>query len=38
MLAYDAVAMLRDKGIPARRFEGGLPEWRTAGLPVEGDV
>lgn len=38
VLAYDAVAMLRDKGIPARRFEGGLPEWRTAGLPVEGDV
>ena len=38
VLAYDAVAMLRDKGISARRLEGGLPEWRTAGLPVEGNT
>ena len=35
VLAYDAVAALRDKGIAARRLEGGLPEWRFAGLPVE---
>lgn len=35
VLAYDAVAMLRAKGIEARRLEGGLPEWRIGGLPVE---
>ena len=35
ILAFDAVARLREKGIKARRLEGGLPEWRLAGLPVE---
>jgi rhodanese-related sulfurtransferase/DNA-binding transcriptional ArsR family regulator len=35
VLAYDAVAVLRAKGIAARRLDGGLPEWRIAGLPVE---
>ncbi len=35
ILAYDAVAVLRAKGITAHRLEGGLPEWRLAGLPVE---
>ncbi len=35
VLAFDAVARLREQGIPARRLEGGLPEWRLAGLPVE---
>jgi rhodanese-related sulfurtransferase/DNA-binding transcriptional ArsR family regulator len=34
VLAYDAVAMLRQGGIAARRLDGGLPEWRLAGLPV----
>jgi len=38
VLAYDAVAELRDKGIAARRLDGGLPEWRIAGLPVEQDT
>ncbi len=37
VLAYDAVAELRAQGIQARRLEGGLPEWRLAGLPVEQD-
>ena len=37
VLAYDAVARLREKGLKARRLEGGLPEWRQAGLPVEQD-
>jgi rhodanese-related sulfurtransferase len=37
VLAYDAVARLREQGIKARRLEGGLPEWRLAGLPVEQD-
>jgi len=35
VLAFDAVAKLREKGIDARRLEGGLPEWRLEGLPVE---
>jgi rhodanese-related sulfurtransferase/DNA-binding transcriptional ArsR family regulator len=35
LMSYDAVALLRKKGIKARRLEAGLPEWRTAGLPVE---
>ncbi len=35
VLAFDAVARLRDKGITARRMEDGFPEWKTAGLPVE---
>lgn len=35
VLAYDAVEMLRTEGLTARRLEGGLPEWRIAGLPVE---
>jgi len=35
ILAFNAVARLREKGINARRLQGGLPEWRLAGLPVE---
>jgi rhodanese-related sulfurtransferase len=35
VLAFDAVAQLREKGYKARRLEDGLPEWREAGLPVE---
>jgi len=35
VLAFDAVARLRKKGINARRLEDGYPEWRVAGLPVE---
>lgn len=35
VLAFDAVARLREKGIKARRLEDGYPEWRLAGLPVE---
>jgi ArsR family transcriptional regulator len=34
-MSYDAVSLLRKKGIKARRLEAGLPEWRFAGLPVE---
>ncbi len=33
--AHQAVARLRRLGHEARRLEGGLPEWRAAGLPVE---
>ena len=35
VLAFDAVEKLRNKGVKARRLEGGLPEWRLEGLPVE---
>ncbi len=35
VLAFEAVAKLREKGVRARRFEAGFPEWKRAGLPVE---
>ena len=35
LMSYDAVALLRKKGLSARRLEAGLPEWRLAGLPLE---
>lgn len=35
VLAFDAVARLRKKGMKARRLEDGYPEWLVAGLPVE---
>ena len=35
VLAFDAVALLREKGLAASRLDGGLPEWRLKGLPVE---
>ena len=35
VLSYEAVAMLRARGFKVRRLEDGLPEWRSAGLPVE---
>ena len=35
VLAFEAVARLRAKGLKARRLENGYPEWKRAGLPVE---
>lgn len=35
VLAFEAVAQLRKKGIKARRLETGFPEWKVAGFPVE---
>jgi rhodanese-related sulfurtransferase len=35
LMSYDAVVLLRKKGLKARRLEDGLPEWRLAGLPVQ---
>ena len=35
VMAHDAVRLLRDRGIAARRLEGGMLEWRSAGHPVE---
>lgn len=37
LLAFDAVARLREKGLDARRLQDGFPEWKLAGLPVESD-
>lgn len=37
VLAYEAVAALREQGRTARRLEDGFPEWRVAGLPVEAE-
>ncbi len=35
ILAFDAVARLREKGLTARRLEDGYPEWKLAGMPIE---
>ena len=35
ILAFDAVARLREQGLKARRLEDGYPEWKTAGFPIE---
>ena len=35
VLAFDAVARLRENGFKAQRLQDGFPEWKTAGLPVE---
>jgi rhodanese-related sulfurtransferase len=34
VFAPDAVRLLRSRGFSARPLEGGLPDWRLAGLPV----
>jgi rhodanese-related sulfurtransferase len=34
LMSYDAVELLRRKGMKARRLQDGLPEWRLAGLPT----
>jgi rhodanese-related sulfurtransferase len=33
--ADDAVRLLQDRGLKARRLDVGFPEWQRAGLPVE---
>ena len=35
ILAFDAVQKLRENGFDARRLDGGFPEWKLEGLPVE---
>jgi rhodanese-related sulfurtransferase/biotin operon repressor len=34
LMSYDAVQLLRKKGLKARRLDKGMPEWRLARLPV----
>jgi rhodanese-related sulfurtransferase/DNA-binding HxlR family transcriptional regulator len=36
VLSFEAVALLRRHGYRVRRLEDGFPEWKRAGLPVEG--
>jgi len=36
VLSFEAVAALRAWGFRVRRLQDGLPEWRAAGLPLEG--
>jgi rhodanese-related sulfurtransferase len=31
----EAVVLLRSRGYQARRLRQGLPDWRSAGMPVE---
>ena len=33
MLAFDAVAALREAGYQARRLEDGFPEWKAESRP-----
>ena len=35
LMSFEAVSKLRKRGWKARRLEGGFPEWKAAGLPVE---
>ncbi|HEY9148093.1 MAG TPA: metalloregulator ArsR/SmtB family transcription factor [Gammaproteobacteria bacterium] len=35
ILAFDAVARLRERGLSARRLQDGYPEWKMSGLPTE---
>ncbi len=36
IFSFEAVAALRSRGFKAMRLEDGYPEWKAAGLPVEG--
>jgi rhodanese-related sulfurtransferase/DNA-binding transcriptional ArsR family regulator len=35
VLAFEAVALLRDRGFKVRRLQDGYPEWKAAGLAIE---
>ncbi len=35
ILAFEAVARLRERGFTARRLEDGYPEWQAGGMPTE---
>lgn len=35
VLAFEAVALLRQRGFRVHRLEDGYPEWRAGGFPVE---
>lgn len=35
LMSFDAVQLLRRRGLKARRLRDGMPEWRIAGMPTE---
>ena len=35
LMSFEAVQLLRKRGMKARRLRDGMPEWRISGLPVE---
>lgn len=35
LMSFEAVDMLRRRGLTARRLEDGYPEWKLEGLPIE---
>jgi rhodanese-related sulfurtransferase len=37
LMSFEAVQLLRKKGIKARRLKDGMPEWRMQGLPIAAD-
>jgi rhodanese-related sulfurtransferase/DNA-binding transcriptional ArsR family regulator len=38
VFSVEAVSVLRSRGYQVRRLEDGFPEWKAAGLPIEGIV
>lgn len=36
VFSVEAVSVLRSRGYQVRRLEDGFPEWKAAGLPIEG--
>jgi ArsR family transcriptional regulator len=38
VFSVEAVSVLRSRGYQVRRLEDGYPEWKAAGLPVEGSI
>ena len=38
LLAYEAVAKLREAGYQARRLADGFPEWKAESRPVDSGV
>ncbi|SRR6266545_4064071 len=38
VLAFEAVAFLRERGFEVHRLEDGFPEWKAAGLPLSYSV
>jgi rhodanese-related sulfurtransferase len=38
VFSVEAVSVLRSRGYQVRRLEDGFPEWKAAGLPIEGII
>jgi ArsR family transcriptional regulator len=35
VFAFEAIALLRERGVKVHRLEGGFPDWKAAGVPFE---